>query len=144
VTIVDAGVRKALELEVVVPVEDLSELGSVVEPGRDAELFSGAAAAGPARRSIWPAVHPRLLERILEHRSTLVFVNARRLAERLAAKLNELHARNQREEQLRAQGLTGEELAAALEEPLPSRPRSWSRPTTARCRASGACRSRTS
>ena len=117
VTIVDAGVNKPLELEVVVPVEDLAELGSLVEPGRDAQLFSGSAATAPARRSIWPAVHPRLLERILEHRSTLVFVNARRLAERLAAKLNELHARQLHERQLRAQGLTGEELEAALEQP---------------------------
>ncbi|HEX6597674.1 MAG TPA: helicase-related protein, partial [Acidimicrobiales bacterium] len=48
------------------------------------------AAAGPVRRSIWPSMHPRLLELILEHNSTIVFVNARRLAERLAARLNEL------------------------------------------------------
>jgi ATP-dependent Lhr-like helicase len=117
VTIVDAGVTKPLELEVVVPVEDMSDLGQQVETGRDADLLSGAAAAGPTRRSIWPAVHPRLLELVLDHRSTLVFVNARRLAERLAAKLNELHARDQREAELRAQGLTGAELEAALDEP---------------------------
>jgi ATP-dependent helicase Lhr and Lhr-like helicase len=116
VTIVDAGVTKPLELEVVVPVEDLSELGSTVEAGRDLELHAGAAAAGPARRSIWPAVHPRLLERILEHRTTLVFVNARRLAERLAAKLNELHARQLHEDELRSRGLVGDDLAAALDE----------------------------
>src|SRR5262245_41333499 len=42
------------------------------------------------RRSIWPAIYPRLLELIQEHRSTIVFVNSRRLAERLAARLNEL------------------------------------------------------
>ena len=116
VTIVDAGVTKALELEVVVPVEDLAELGSTVEAGRDVELYSGAAAAGPARRSIWPAVHPKLLERILQHHTTLVFVNARRLAERLAAKLNELHARQLLEEELRSQGLAGDELETALDE----------------------------
>ena len=52
--------------------------------------MSGPAAAGPLRRSIWPAMHPRLLELILEHRSTIVFCNARRSAERLAARLNEL------------------------------------------------------
>ncbi|MBW3561577.1 MAG: DEAD/DEAH box helicase [Actinobacteria bacterium] len=86
VTIVDAGVSKELDLEIVVPVEDMAELGSVIE-----EPVSGPAAAGPSRRSIWPAVHPRLLDLILEHRSTLVFVNSRRLAERLAARLNELH-----------------------------------------------------
>jgi ATP-dependent Lhr-like helicase len=42
------------------------------------------------RRSIWPAIYPRLLELVQSHRSTIVFVNSRRLAERLAARLNEL------------------------------------------------------
>ncbi len=86
VTIVDAGVRKTLEIEVVIPVDDMSELGQVID-----EPVSGPAAAGPVRRSIWPAMHPRLLELVEEHRSTLIFVNARRLAERLATRLNELH-----------------------------------------------------
>jgi len=86
VTIVDAGVRKPLELEVVVPVEDMGRLGEVVDGP-----VEGNAAAGPVRRSIWPAMHPRLLELILEHRSTIVFVKARRLAERLATRLNELY-----------------------------------------------------
>jgi ATP-dependent helicase Lhr and Lhr-like helicase len=116
VTIVDAGVSKELDLEIVVPVEDMSELGSEL-PAGDALPLSGPAAAAPARRSIWPAVHPRLLDLILAHRSTLVFVNARRLAERLAAKLNELHAARLREAELRAQGLEGTELELALEEP---------------------------
>src|SRR5205814_8829721 len=40
--------------------------------------------------SIWSAIHPRLLELIRAHRSTLIFVNSRRLAERLAGALNEL------------------------------------------------------
>ena len=44
----------------------------------------------PSTASIWPAIHPRLLELIRAHRSTIVFVNARRMAERLAAQLNEL------------------------------------------------------
>ncbi|HEX2575346.1 MAG TPA: DEAD/DEAH box helicase, partial [Aquihabitans sp.] len=87
VTIVDAGMRKQLDVEVVVPVEDLGELGTVIE-----EPVGGVAAAGPQRRSIWPAMHPRLLELVQEHRSTLIFVNARRLAERLATRLNELAA----------------------------------------------------
>ncbi|MBL8776091.1 MAG: DEAD/DEAH box helicase [Acidimicrobiales bacterium] len=85
VTIVDAGVRKELDIEVVVPVEDMGALGEVIE-----EPVSGPVAAGPVRRSIWPAMHPRLLELIQEHRSTIVFVNSRRLAERLAIRLNEL------------------------------------------------------
>ena len=42
--------------------------------------------------SIWPAIYPELLDLIRAHRSTLIFVNSRRLAERLAARLNELAA----------------------------------------------------
>ena len=86
VTVVDAGVRKPLEIEVVIPVDDMAELGTVID-----EPTSGPAAAGPVRHSIWPAMHPRLLELVKENRSTLIFVNARRLAERLATRLNELH-----------------------------------------------------
>ncbi len=89
VTIVDAGVRKELDVEVVVPVEDMSRLGETIEPD-DPEMLSGPVAGGPARRSIWPSMHPRLLELVESHRSTIVFVNARRLAERLASRLNEL------------------------------------------------------
>src|SRR5204863_6265845 len=54
------------------------------------EIPSGPASAGPQRRSIWPSIHPRLLELIRAHRSTMIFVNSRRLAERLAGALNEL------------------------------------------------------
>jgi ATP-dependent Lhr-like helicase len=84
VTIVDTGERKQLSLRVEVPVEDMAKIGEPIA------LPSGPAAAGPRRTSIWPAIHPRLLELIREHRSTLIFVNSRRLAERLAAALNEL------------------------------------------------------
>jgi ATP-dependent Lhr-like helicase len=87
VEIVDAGERKALELEVVVPVEDMSRMGEELDPD---EAPGGPAAAPDGRRSIWPSIHPKLLELIRAHRSTLVFVNSRRLAERLAARLNEL------------------------------------------------------
>lgn len=81
VEIVDAGARKTLDLEVIVPVDDMTRLD-----GDDA-----AAAEGPeARHSIWPSIHPKLLELIRAHRSTLIFVNSRRLAERLASRLNEL------------------------------------------------------
>ena len=87
VTIVDAGMVKELDVEVVVPVEDMGELGQVIT-----DPVGGPAAAGPQRRSIWPSMHPKLLELVQEHRSTLIFVNARRLAERLATRLNELAA----------------------------------------------------
>src|SRR5256714_2605745 len=81
VTIADAGARKALELKVVVPVDDMSQLGELIDPD---EQPGGPAAAPEARHSIWPAIYPQLLELIRSHRSTLVFVNSRRLAERMA------------------------------------------------------------
>ena len=87
VTIVDAGTRKPLELEVVVPVDDMAALGEVLpqeqQPG-------GPAISPEARSSIWPAIHPRILELIRSHKSTIVFTNSRRLSERLAQRLNEL------------------------------------------------------
>ncbi|HEX2119235.1 MAG TPA: helicase-related protein, partial [Acidimicrobiales bacterium] len=91
VTVVDAGVRKPLELQVVVPVEDMAELGRPIDDGEGGALLSGpAAGSAEARHSIWPAMHPVLLDLIRAHRSTLIFVNSRRLAERLANRLNEL------------------------------------------------------
>ena len=84
VTIVDAGSKKQMEVRVEVPVDDMARLGEVED------LPSGPAAGGPKRRSIWPSIHPRLLELIQQHRSTMIFVNSRRLAERLAGALNEL------------------------------------------------------
>src|SRR5205807_2125652 len=54
------------------------------------DIPSGPASVGDTRPSIWSAIHPRLLELIRAHRSTLIFVNSRRLAERLAGALNEL------------------------------------------------------
>ncbi len=87
VTIVDAGARKPLELQVVVPVEDMARLGEAL-PAE--EQPGGPVLGGELRTSIWPAIHPRILELIRQHRSTIVFVNSRRLAERLAQRLNEL------------------------------------------------------
>ncbi len=84
VTIVNAGARKTLELTVEVPVEDMAKIGEI-----DA-LPSGPASQGPKRTSIWQSIHPRLLEIIRGRTSTLIFVNARRVAERLAGALNEL------------------------------------------------------
>jgi ATP-dependent helicase Lhr and Lhr-like helicase len=84
VTIVDTGEKKKITLKVEVPVEDMARLAE------STEIASGPASAGPKSPSIWPAIHPRLLELIKAHTSTLIFVNSRRLAERLAAALNEL------------------------------------------------------
>ncbi len=90
VTIVDSGITKELDVEVIVPVEDMGRLGEVVEEGPGGLPVSAPEAASLARRSIWPSMHPRLLELVQENQSTIVFVNARRLAERLATRLNEL------------------------------------------------------
>ena len=84
VTIVDAGVRKQLDLRVEVPVEDMSRLDKIEE------LPSGPASQGAVRTSIWCAIHPKLLELVKAHRSTLIFVNNRRLAERISGAINEL------------------------------------------------------
>ncbi len=84
VTIVDAGERKRLDLRVEVPVEDMSRLDKMEE------LPSGAASQRPVRTSIWSAIHPKLLELVRAHRSTLIFVNNRRLSERISGAINEL------------------------------------------------------
>jgi ATP-dependent Lhr-like helicase len=84
VTLINTGSRKALELRVEVPVEDMARLGEI------SDLASGPAAQGSKRTSIWQSIHPRLLEIIRSRTSTLLFVNARRIAERLAGALNEL------------------------------------------------------
>jgi ATP-dependent Lhr-like helicase len=84
VTIVNAGTRKLLELRVEVPVEDMARLGEIEEQP------SGPASQAPKRTSIWQSIHPRLLEIVRERTSTLIFVNARRVAERLAGALNDL------------------------------------------------------
>ena len=93
IELVDAGVSKPLDLEVVVPVEDMRELGT---PGsldqRQYESGDSGITAGleTGSQSIWPSIYPALLELVRAHRSTIVFVNNRRLAERLALRLNEL------------------------------------------------------
>ncbi|MBI4935018.1 MAG: DEAD/DEAH box helicase [Actinobacteria bacterium] len=91
VAIIDAGIRKPLDVEVVVPVDDMGAMGQVVS-----ELRSGPASEALAgqRNSIWPSIYPRILQQVLAHRSTIIFCNARRQAERLAARLNELAADN--------------------------------------------------
>jgi ATP-dependent Lhr-like helicase len=84
VTIVDAGEPKKFALRVEVPVEDMARLDEL-DP-----LPSGPASQGPVRASIWSAIHPKLLELVRSHRSTLIFVNSRRLAERISGAINDL------------------------------------------------------
>ncbi len=107
--VINAGIRKEMDLEICVPVEDMTN-PHPAESSAPASGSAGSAAgrvnASPERidpgpieasldpasnpRSIWPAIYPELLRLIREHTSTIVFVNARRAAERLAKRLNEL------------------------------------------------------
>ena len=110
--IVNAGVRKDLDLQIVVPVEDMTQPGpsasSASRPGADGsgegrvmpDISPDRIDPGPIEssldpaanpRSIWPAIYPELLKLVREHTSTIIFVNNRRGAERLAKRLNELH-----------------------------------------------------
>lgn len=82
-TVIDPGQDKELDLEIKVPVEDMANpaAGADQVPGED-----------PPVHSIWPAIYPGLLDQVRAHRSTIIFVNNRRGAERLAQRLNELDA----------------------------------------------------
>jgi ATP-dependent Lhr-like helicase len=89
VTLVDTGLRKPLDLKIHVPVESMVEPDQQTGAHDPLEPVVGGEAT---RRSIWPAIYPELLALVEQHRSTIVFVNNRRAAERLALRLNELHA----------------------------------------------------
>jgi ATP-dependent helicase Lhr and Lhr-like helicase len=104
-TVIDAGMRKPLDLKIHVPVESMREPDAhdVTDPavGGIGTAAGGGDLVGPGlstspetatSRSIWPAIYPELLRLIREHRSTIVFVNSRRGAERLAVRLNDLAA----------------------------------------------------
>ena len=106
VEITDAGMTKQLDVEVIVGVSDMGDLAAAsagaapngaVRVDHDDDFAAPQLAVAPSdtpqthSNSIWPAIHPRLLELVYAHRSTIIFTNARRLAERLATRLNELH-----------------------------------------------------
>ncbi|HTM22313.1 MAG TPA: DEAD/DEAH box helicase, partial [Kofleriaceae bacterium] len=80
VRIVDAAEAPALDLQIIVPVADMTK------PAEGRPLDDER----PGDKGIWPTIHPRLLDLIRAHRTTIVFVNSRGLCERLARRLNEL------------------------------------------------------
>ncbi|MCL2448988.1 MAG: DEAD/DEAH box helicase, partial [Polyangiaceae bacterium] len=84
VTVVDAGARKELRLSVEATAPHPGELS-----GRDV-AGPGARERQPPAGSVWPAVHARVVHLVREHRTTIVFVNSRRLAERLATAINDV------------------------------------------------------
>ena len=75
---------KQWDLQIRVPVDDMAEIGEA------AEDFSGSAAGSIARTSIWPHIDEQIVDLIEQHRTTLVFANSRRLAERITAQVNEI------------------------------------------------------
>jgi ATP-dependent Lhr-like helicase len=86
VSIIEAGRKRQLDITIEVPVDDMSQLAEAQQKrqtGKPQQRDSQ-----PAISSIWPAIHPRLVELIRSHRSTMIFVNSRRLAERLAGAIN--------------------------------------------------------
>ncbi|MEK6344128.1 MAG: crosslink repair DNA glycosylase YcaQ family protein, partial [Curtobacterium sp.] len=99
VTIVAPPAQKTFDLRVVVPVDDMTELG--------APPVGADATESPTNGSIWPHVEERVVDLIEQHRSTIVFANSRRLAERLTARLNEIH-----EERVLAASSVGEPVVA--------------------------------
>ncbi|MFI4985165.1 MAG: DEAD/DEAH box helicase [Solirubrobacterales bacterium] len=94
VTIVDAGAQKKLDLRIEVPVESMAE--PALAPGDpERDPLEPVAGGESTRSSIWPAIYPELLALVQAHNSTIVFVNNRRSAERVALRLNELAAARQ-------------------------------------------------
>ena len=99
VTILDAAAPARLDLRIEVPVESMAEPGAHdpvagAAPDPLQPVAGGESTRWPiSDRSIWPAIYPELLRCVREHTSTIVFVNNRRAAERVALRLNELAAR---------------------------------------------------
>jgi ATP-dependent helicase Lhr and Lhr-like helicase len=90
VTIVAPPSEKRLDLQIVVPVEDMADLQTAA--GRPVPAGEAGPAAPVRQHSIWPHVEERVLDLIEAHRSTIVFANSRGLAERLCGRLNDLAA----------------------------------------------------
>jgi ATP-dependent helicase Lhr and Lhr-like helicase len=92
VRVVAPPAEKSWDLSIVVPVEDMSDLGATAATPTSAPPSLDDEQPPPRPPSIWPHVENRILDLISEHRSSIVFANSRRLAERLTAHLNDLNA----------------------------------------------------
>ncbi|WP_375386562.1 ATP-dependent helicase [uncultured Microbacterium sp.] len=102
VEIVAPRATKAFDLKVIVPVDDMLNPppppGSAEEQADDSsgEWFQGDTRLRPESTemtgSVWPHVEEAIVDRIVQHRSTIVFCNSRRLAERLTGRLNEIYS----------------------------------------------------
>ncbi|MBB3035922.1 ATP-dependent Lhr-like helicase [Hoyosella altamirensis] len=88
VSIVAPPTEKLFDLRVSVPVEDMANVPAA-PGGTDSDAKNLSA------NSLWPHVEEQLADLILDHRSSIVFANSRRLAERLTARLNEIYSERQ-------------------------------------------------
>ncbi|MFV0320666.1 MAG: DEAD/DEAH box helicase, partial [Microbacterium sp.] len=133
VEIVAPRATKAFDLKVVVPIDDLSNPPPIPneafeQPDQDAQddWFSGSSTgsgSGEATGSVWPHIEEAIVDRILQHRSTIVFVNSRRLGERLTARLNEIYTAHTGAEPVLAKahhGSVSKEQRAQVEDELKS------------------------
>ncbi|WP_338857248.1 ATP-dependent helicase [Gordonia hongkongensis] len=80
---------KTFDLRVDVPVEDMA---NIPPPVSDADPAALDDAFSPTAGSLWPYVEASIVDQIEANRATIVFANSRRLAEKLTARLNEIHA----------------------------------------------------
>nr|WP_040922236.1 ATP-dependent helicase [Saccharomonospora xinjiangensis] len=134
--VVQPALSKTIEVRVEVPVEDMGELDARPTRAEPAPLPSEsdpdddlAVPERPRRPSIWPAVEERVLDLVRAHRSTIVFANSRRLAERLTARLNELAAER---EEVAAEGSGHDFPAEAVGQSGITRPQGSAAPVVAK------------
>ncbi|SFH56297.1 ATP-dependent helicase Lhr and Lhr-like helicase [Cryobacterium levicorallinum] len=116
VQIVAPPVLKRFDLRVVVPVDDMSDLGPV--PQREGVTSASA----PQTGSIWPHVEEAIVDEVLAHSSSIVFANSRRLTERLTARFNEIYAERLAGEEASALVTLSRGDARAVGSPAPARP----------------------
>lgn len=97
VTIVDTHRPPALDMRVIVPVDDMTrpadtppeDVSQDAGPSDESGEVTATQESASQEYGIWPAITPKLVGLIREHRSTIVFVNSRGLCERLAQRINE-------------------------------------------------------
>lgn len=89
VAVIAPPIDKKIVVNVESPVDDFRDIGAARTYDDGSERVTGSAAGDAERTSIWPQVASRIVDIIAEHRSTIVFVNSRRLAERLTARIND-------------------------------------------------------
>ena len=131
VAIIDAPGHKEHDLQVVVPVDDMTAVGSKIVADELEDLDTPTSQNDSY--SIWGALHAELLDHVEAHTSTIVFVNSRRLAERLATALNELSARRALAAHVHAERAAAEAQGIEWSDDHEVRlPDDWSTPTIAR------------